>query len=109
MTRFFAINQTDVVTWVDGKEPYVEADVPIIYGNISDGWDASTTVRLPSNKTIDLVLQVANGSMDTVCHTFFIRVKLLFKRQFLRTYAVLTFALRRWATRCTSTATNPGF
>lgn len=66
LTRILTINQTGIVTWVVNQEPYVEAEVPLIYGNVSDGWKASTTLHMPSNSTIDIIMNVANDSMDTV-------------------------------------------
>jgi len=54
------------VTWVVNKDPYAEAEIPLIYGNASDRWDASTTLHMPSNSSIDIVMNIANDSMDTV-------------------------------------------
>jgi hypothetical protein len=67
VTRLFEVNQTDIVTWVVDRHPYSEAKVPIIYGNASDSWQANTTLHMPSNSTVDIVMSIANGSMDTVC------------------------------------------
>ncbi len=66
VTRFFNINQTDIVTWVVDQYPYAEPTIPIIYGNMSDGWNANTTLHSPTNSTVDIVMNVANGSLDTV-------------------------------------------
>lgn len=66
LTRQFTINQTDVVTWVVDGYPYREPQTPILFGNTSDGWDANTTLKFPLNSTIDLILRIANDSMDTV-------------------------------------------
>ncbi len=66
LTRQFTINQTGIVTWVVNKDPYAEAEIPLIYGNASDRWDASTTLHMPSNSSIDIVMNIANDSMDTV-------------------------------------------
>ena len=66
VTRSFAINQTDVITWVVDGYAYSESEKPIIYGNVSDGWDANTTLRMPFNATIDIIMRIANDSMDTV-------------------------------------------
>jgi len=66
MTHSFTINQTNVVTWVVNKATYVEAAIPIIYGNVSDGWQANTTLHMPSNSTIDIIMTIANDSMDLV-------------------------------------------
>ncbi|KAF2178466.1 multicopper oxidase [Zopfia rhizophila CBS 207.26] len=68
VTRHFTINQTDVVTWVVDGYPYSEPKTPIIYGNVSDAWDANTTLKMPLNSTIDLILRIANDSMDTMGH-----------------------------------------
>lgn len=70
VTRLFEINQTDIVTWVVDRYPYSEPKIPIIYGNVSDAWQANTTLHMPSNSTVDIVMSVANGSMDAVCISF---------------------------------------
>src|SRR5262245_17713324 len=69
-THKFTVNQTDMVTWVLGKTPFVEPKVPIIYGNKSDGWQANTTIHVPSSSTVDIIMQIANNSLDTVGHIF---------------------------------------
>lgn len=66
-TRVLNINQTGIVSWVVDRYSYSEPKVPVIYGNISDGWNASTTMFMPFNSTIDLIMKVAPDSMDTVC------------------------------------------
>lgn len=66
LTKVFTINQTDPVVWVVDKYPYSEPQVPVIYGNSSDGWTANTTIHMPYNATIDVVMQIANDSMDVV-------------------------------------------
>ena len=66
VTKSFMISQTGIVTWVVDQHPYKEADVPIVLGNSSDGWLAGTTHHLPSNSTIDIIMNIANDSMDTV-------------------------------------------
>ncbi|KIW52028.1 hypothetical protein, variant 6 [Exophiala xenobiotica] len=68
VTQLFAIGQTDVVTWVINSQPFSEPQRPILYGNASDGWDAVTTLHMPSNSTIDLIMYVATDSMDTMGH-----------------------------------------
>lgn len=73
LTRVFEINQTDIVTWVVDRYAYSEAKIPIIYGTMSDGWQANTTLHMPSNSTVDIVMSVANGSMDTVCNSRLLR------------------------------------
>lgn len=65
-TLAFAINQTDVVTWVIDRAPFREPDIPIIYGDVSSGWNSNTTMHLPLNSTIDIILNISNRSMDTV-------------------------------------------
>lgn len=67
-THVFSIKQTEVTTWVINMTPYQEPKVPIIYGTKSDGWKANTTIHVPSNSVIDIIMKVANDSMDTVCH-----------------------------------------
>ena len=65
-TFSFAINQTDISAWVIDHTQFREPDIPIIYGNISAGWKANTTIHLPLNSTIDIILNISNRSMDTV-------------------------------------------
>ncbi|KAJ0414301.1 hypothetical protein BJY00DRAFT_321107 [Aspergillus carlsbadensis] len=67
-TRIVNINQTDIVTWVVDRYPYDEPSVPIIYGNMSDGRYSNTTLHLPANSTVDIVMNVANDSLDTMGH-----------------------------------------
>jgi L-ascorbate oxidase len=69
LTELFTINQTDVTIWVLNKSPYAEPKIPVLYGNISDGWNVDTTIHLDGNRTVDLIMQIANDSMDTVCFT----------------------------------------
>jgi len=66
-THVFTINQTDVTTWVVNNNPFQEPQVPIVYGTQSDAWQANTTYHMPSNSVIDIVLKVADDSMDMVC------------------------------------------
>ncbi|KUL88246.1 hypothetical protein ZTR_05057 [Talaromyces verruculosus] len=68
VTKRFIINETDIVTWVMDGYPYEEPVMPILYGNTSDGWLANTTIQLPINSTIDIILMIANDSMDTMGH-----------------------------------------
>ncbi|KAK9360812.1 conidial pigment biosynthesis oxidase PcArbB [Lipomyces starkeyi] len=68
VTRFFTISQTDIVTWVVDGYPYSEPKMPIIYGNVSDAWTANTTLHMPFNSTVDIVMQIANDSIDTMGH-----------------------------------------
>lgn len=65
-TQLFAINQTGVTAWVLNKAPFTEPKVPILHGAQSDGWLANTTIRMPFNSIIDIVMNVANDSLDTV-------------------------------------------
>ena len=66
VTRTFTINQTDPVIWVVDKVPYVESQIPVVFGNVSDGWNLSTTLHMPSNATVDIIMQISDQSMDTV-------------------------------------------
>ncbi|KAK3669153.1 hypothetical protein LTR78_010966 [Recurvomyces mirabilis] len=68
ITRIFTINQTAPVVWVVDKAPYTEAKTPVLHGNRSDGWTANTTLHMPSNSTIDIIMQIADASMDTMGH-----------------------------------------
>lgn len=70
VTRYLIINQTDIVTWVANGEPFAEPARPIIYGTVSDGWNAATTLLTPANATVDIVMKVASDSMDTVSSPF---------------------------------------
>lgn len=65
-TLSLIVNQTDVVTWAIDRVPYKEPDVPIVYGDISDGWNSNTTRHLPINSTIDIIMGISNKSMDMV-------------------------------------------
>jgi len=86
ITKVFAINQTGIVTWVMDGHPYTEPSIPILYGSSSDGWNANTTLHLPSNSTIDVIMIIANDSMDQVSIlTHFYLAELLMK------YLRLTF------------------
>ncbi|KAH7239745.1 Cupredoxin [Fusarium solani] len=64
----FTVSQTDVVTWVIDRAPFMEPDIPLIYGENSSGWDANTTIHLPINSTIDIIMRISNKSMDTMGH-----------------------------------------
>ncbi|KAI9680058.1 MAG: hypothetical protein M1817_005074 [Caeruleum heppii] len=64
VTLSFAINQTGIVTWVMSQYSYEEAETPILYGDGSDGWRANTTFHIPMNSTVDVIMAVANNSMD---------------------------------------------
>ena len=66
LTKVVTINQTDPVVWVVDKAPYSEAKTPVLYGARSDGWTANTTLHMPYNSTIDIIMQIADLSMDTV-------------------------------------------
>lgn len=66
VTHLFAINQTGIVNWVVNGREYSESKRPIVYGNESDGWSAATTLHVPGNSTIDILMYVAEDSMDTV-------------------------------------------
>lgn len=66
ITKVFTINQTDIVEWVMDGHPYAETAIPIVYGTSSDGWNASTKLHLPFNSTIDIIMVMANNSMDLV-------------------------------------------
>lgn len=67
-TKNFNISQTDIVVWVVNGHPYSEPKIPIIYGSVSDGWNANTTLHMPFNSTIDIIMRIANNSMDTMGH-----------------------------------------
>lgn len=66
MTKTFNVSQTGIVTWVMNHTAYTEASTPILYGNSSDGWDVETTLHLPLNSTVDIIMAVAENSMDKV-------------------------------------------
>jgi len=79
ITKVFMISQTDILTWVVDSHPYTEPSTPVLYGSASDGWNASTTLHLPFNSTIDVVMTIANDSMDLVSILNFNLAKLLLK------------------------------
>lgn len=66
LTKGFQISQTGIVEWVVDRYPYSEAKVPIVFGNSSDGWMAGSTLHMPFNSTIDIIMTIANDSMDVV-------------------------------------------
>jgi len=68
VTKNFNVSQTGIVTWVVDRYAYSEPKIPVINGNISDGWNASTTLHMPFNATIDLIMRIAPDSMDTMGH-----------------------------------------
>lgn len=65
-THSFTISEMGLTTWTMNGAPYSEAKIPILQGNSSDGWMANTTIHMPYNSTIDIILRIANSSMDTV-------------------------------------------
>ncbi|RSL98516.1 hypothetical protein CDV31_012583 [Fusarium ambrosium] len=67
-TLSFVVSQTDIVTWVIDRAPFSEPDVPIVYGEISSGWASNTTIHLPINSTIDIIMKISNQSMDMMGH-----------------------------------------
>ena|SRR5579862_3780420 len=68
VTYNFVINQTDTTIWQINAQPFVDPIVPILFGNASEGWTANTTYFVPDNAVVDLVLSIANDSLDTMGH-----------------------------------------
>ncbi|KFY02596.1 hypothetical protein V490_00449, partial [Pseudogymnoascus sp. VKM F-3557] len=68
LTKSFAISQTDVTEWVIDGYPFAEPKTPILLGNVSDGWQANTTIHMPFNSTIDIIMTISKDSMDTMGH-----------------------------------------
>ncbi|PSS18270.1 hypothetical protein M430DRAFT_139487 [Amorphotheca resinae ATCC 22711] len=68
LTKGFQVSQTGIVEWVIDKYPYSEPKVPIVFGNSSDGWMAGSTLHMPFNSTIDIILTISNDSMDMMGH-----------------------------------------
>jgi len=66
VTKVFSISQTGIITWVVNGGSYTEPTTPVLYGSSSDGWNANTTLHLPFNSTIDIIMKIANNSMDMV-------------------------------------------
>ena len=66
VTKIFMISQTDIVNWVVNEYPYTEPTTPILYSNFSASSLANTTIPLPFNSTIDIIMKIANDSMDAV-------------------------------------------
>lgn len=99
----FTISQTDVVTWVIDRAPFMEPDIPLIYGENSSGWDANTTIHLPINSIIDIIMRISNESMDTVRPILHSQTWL--KRAVTRN----TNMNGRWVIRYTSMVTSSGF
>ena len=69
LTKSFAISQTGVTEWIIDGYPFAEPKTPILLGNVSDGWQANTTVYMPFNSTIDIIMTIAKDSMDTVSYS----------------------------------------
>ncbi|KAL6405307.1 hypothetical protein AUP68_11058 [Ilyonectria robusta] len=65
-TLSFSISQTGITTWVVNRFPFTEPKLPIVYGDISEGWGSNTTIHLPLNSTIDIIMTISNQSMDVV-------------------------------------------
>jgi hypothetical protein len=96
LTKGFQVSQTGIVEWVIDKYPYSEPKVPIVFGNSSDGWMAGSTLHMPFNSTIDIILTISNDSMDMVAMLYppiDARVNLI---------------ENRWATRCIFMVTSSG-
>lgn len=68
-TLSFLINQTDITTWVVDRFPFSEPKIPIVYGDVSGGWKANTTIHVPLNATIDIIMNIDNKSLDVVSHS----------------------------------------
>ena len=54
------------MVWVVNGYPYSEAKMPIVYGHNSDGWNANTTLHMPYQSTVDILMRIASDSMGTV-------------------------------------------
>lgn len=103
VTKTFNINQTDPVVWVIDKVPYAEATIPVIYGRISDGWNVGTTLHIPSNAIVDIIMQVSDqsmGSVSTVCAYC--------RPPTLVAYVSDSETHFRWVIRCICMATSSG-
>jgi FtsP/CotA-like multicopper oxidase with cupredoxin domain len=68
VTFNFVINQTEPTVWQINAQPFVDPIVPILFGNSSEGWTANTTYFVPDTAVVDLVLSIANDSLDTMGH-----------------------------------------
>lgn len=101
-TMSFTINQTDATTWVLDHDAFKEPDVPILKGAASPAWNASTTIQLPLNSTVDVIFNIANQSMDVVSFYCW--------QQSVRRRARLTVrgTFCRWAIRSICTVTSSG-
>lgn len=66
LTKSLAISQTGVTEWVIDGYPFAEPKTPILLGNVSDGWQANTTIYMPFSSTIDII---SKNSMDTVSYS----------------------------------------
>lgn len=65
-THLFTVNQTGVVTWVVHNVLYTHPRIPILKGPVSDGWQTDTTIHMPFNSTIDIIMNIADDSNDKV-------------------------------------------
>ncbi|KFY32044.1 hypothetical protein V493_00559 [Pseudogymnoascus sp. VKM F-4281 (FW-2241)] len=68
LTKSFAISQTGVTEWVIDGYPFAEPTTPILLGNVSDGWQTNTTIYMPFNSTIDIIMTISKDSMDKMGH-----------------------------------------
>ena len=103
ITQKFSIAQEDPGTWVMNRGPYSEASIPILAGDVSDGWNLATTKHFPSNAVIDIILEISNYTMDSVrgsgalcCHLLILMLLLII------------LPLTRWATLFICTGINSG-
>ena len=103
-THNFMINQTGNVTWVLNDAPFSDPKIPIIQGNVSDGWLAKTTIHMPFNSTIDIIMRIASDSMDMVSLSLY-----FFQWLSLWSLPQLTWDVYwRWAIPCICTAISSG-
>lgn len=77
--------------------PYYEAAIPILAGDVSDGWNLATTKHFPSDAVIDIILEISNETLDTVSQVF------------RNTLTLCLLYSIRWVIPFISTVTNSGY
>jgi L-ascorbate oxidase len=68
VTFRFLINQSEPTVWAINAQPFEDPIVPILFGNVSDGWTVNTTYFVPQNAVVDLIVSISNDSLDTMGH-----------------------------------------
>src|SRR5271154_1887634 len=66
---YFIINQTEPTVWQINLAPFIDPVTPILFGNVSDGWNSNTTYFVPTNASVvDIILSISPEALDTMGH-----------------------------------------